>query len=221
MKNQLGLDNIGLSLVDTMMAAALMGGVALVSVQISSMQQKSLSQFQLLTTRDNIKGQLERYLSNKTLLKNTVDHALFVSNRQLNYCFNGVDPASSADFPECPKPHAATQECCEKTPLGTANAFFLIDPSDPGKTRALAGPDSQPVRYRIDGTICPSTDARCPIEAITRFVATCPEDKPKCVKAEGIRVMFEIRQNPNSDFPSKSAIKPVIGEMSVSLNPQL
>lgn len=164
----------GQSLISVLIAAGIVGLIALAIAQLASTQQKSILQARLISSRDNIRNQLDRAASDFRLLKTSAN--VFLENTALKNCIEGGD--------------------CQ---VGIAQPFQLVDPADSSSTPSqLSGTPSAPQRYSIDGSRCETANDQCPIVVFTTFSATCAGiTTGSCSQAQGITVTYTIQQAPN------------------------
>lgn len=205
----------GFSLVEVLVALGVLGGMSLIVLSIGNLQNNTLQGSQAVATRDQLKTLLDRYLTSRTLLKNSLEYTGNAGNRELNYCINGVQ--GEENFPECPTPHEAGQACCPHVASGS-KSFVVLDPSDPAKSRILSGTEDAPARFDIHGAPCASKSAQCSLEVVSRFVSTCADPtQEKCATASRVIVKYEVRQADGTQVAGRAPLKKVGGEVALSM----
>ncbi len=194
----------GFTLIEVMIAMGLVGFTALVFMTMQSDQNKQIQGMRLAMSRDSIKAQADRYVTDSGTIQTSLDPAKFPSaanpgNQLLNFCLNGNGSATS-----CPTGSTGLfPNCCVAMSGGSPvyTDFYLADPGDPSPSgkRVFSGilqPTTAPARYDLGGAPCTTASSQCILQLSTSFVAQCPSGASSCAQASQISTRYTLGPAP-------------------------
>lgn len=200
-----------MSLVETLMGMAALGGVLMVVLSLNEIQTKNITTNRVIASRDTLKGLAERYVSEPDNIKKS-------------YIYRGANDAGNKALQSCLEPVAAecpTSNCCVDNSNAPADFYFWdpsypkFDPARPNEKHFFAGLDSNPMRYNTDGLACAVASGGCPVEMVTRFTATCAGGPgTSCEIPTSLKIEYIIRQAAAA-VGKNTALKTI--QMSISI----
>lgn len=197
-------DSSGFTLVEVLIAAAIMAGLSLGFAEFTNHQNLTIKGNRALAERDALTNRLSRISGDPTAL-----------------AISANDPSNSTAFHDCvlggPTPTSCDTTVCNST---TPCDLTLLDST----STVVAGPSvSSPKYYDLNGAPCTPVgphDGNCAVQAFTKFFPSCGVSVTSCQVAKNITVVYTVQQNPNVQLAAGPAMKPAVNSV-VTLVPQI
>lgn len=196
----------GMAMAEVMIAAIIFSAISATIVMAVGQQTKSFNAMQVVADRDRTFDSLTRTLQNEVNVRHSLDNGsvyppndntgLSSGNRTLAICVHNTGPCNpngtAQTRPDYTLPEGGAAGWISFVlvrPAGNANAAGVIP------FARVAGTETNPVRYRLDGRVCtpsPATPtADCPLEAVSYARVQC--STPGCTPADSLSFTVVLR----------------------------
>jgi hypothetical protein len=184
----------GFSLIEVLIAGAMMTVVGLGVATMINGQNRQVSNIRAYSSRDQVRAQLDQAINSYAALvastggpgsTTAIATAISANNNALFNCINGTGP-------------------CVQTAGGASLSFYLIPAGAQflDQNEAIAGTTAQPVYYDKNGRRCTFAESgvngttTCFLRARAAFGTYCPGGVTPCTVAEKITVSYTLDQAP-------------------------
>jgi hypothetical protein len=165
-------NRFGQSLIQVMIAAAVMAILIVQQMSMQAAQQKAAVATQTVISRNMMQIQLQQNLVSPISMQNTLADVTDPGNVALATCLQPVG-----------------NSCVQTT---AAQGFYLIDVL---KNKVAGSGSSSPLLYDYNGALCTTPSPQCLFQVFTTYSAVCPGGVSPCSNPI-VTGMYTIQQNP-------------------------
>jgi hypothetical protein len=217
------MKNKGFSLIEVLIAGALLTVVGLGVASLIKGQSQQLSTLRTYSSRDQLKAQLDYAVNslassfasvggpNSTI---TIANSISANNGLLFHCLNGTNGANGCSANSWIDGAGVTRN---SAPV----PFYLISSSSQylDAASALGGPDAQPVFYDRTGRRCTFAESgttgnqNCYIRVRSYYAVTCPSLSQTCQRADKVMMGYVLDRALNIPV---SELSPAISDIKIT-----